>query len=344
MNYEQVARIVQTHFSDGLVIIIGSGLSLAEGVPGMAGLADGLIKASDNLSEQDQADWEEIKADLVNGLDLESALSRHRPTASVERWIKNVICEILMPAELEIISDIALGRKVLRLSDFLAKILIPSPGLPIITTNYDRLVEVACEIAGLHVDTIAIGLYAGTFDEQISCMSSCKKVILRKRQPVLDHFPRAIVLKPHGSFDWFQFGDEARRSSLNLSANRLIVSPGTNKYRAGYESPFDKHREIANRHIDSCSRLLIVGFGFNDDHLQIHLERKIRDGTPTIILTRSLGVKVKELAEKAPNCYCISSHPTSSISGFSFTTHRSGFVHEGPNLWDLKVLTDTILS
>jgi hypothetical protein len=344
MNYEQVARIVQTHFSDGLVIVIGSGLSLAEGVPGMADLADGLVNASDNFSEQDQANREEIRSELVNGLGLESALSRHQPTASVEQWIKNKICDILMPAELEIISAIALGRKVLRLSDFLAKILIPSSGLPIITTNYDRLAEVACEIAGLHVDTTAIGLYAGVFDEQRSCMSSCKKVILRKRQPVLDHFPRAIVLKPHGSFDWFQFGGEARRSSLNLSANRLIVSPGTNKYRAGYESPFDKHREIANRQINSCSRLLIVGFGFNDDHLQIHLERKIRDGTPTIILTRTLGGKVKELAEESPNCYCLSRYPTSGISGFSLTTHRSGLVHEGPDLWDLRVLTDTILS
>ena len=344
MNYEQVARIVQTHFSDGLVIVIGSGLSLAEGVPGMANLADALVNAADDLSEQDKPSWEEIKSELVNGIGLESALSRRQPTASVEQWIKNRICDILMPAELEIISDIALGRKALRLSDFLAKILIPSSGLPIITTNYDRLAEVACEIAGLHVDTTAIGLYAGVFDEQVSCMSSCKKVVLRKRQPVLDHFPRAIVLKPHGSFDWFLFGGEARRSSLNLSANRLIVSPGTNKYRAGYESPFDKHREIANRHINSCSRLLIVGFGFNDDHLQIHLERKIRDGTPTIILTRTLGNKVKELAEEAPNCYCLSRHPNSSISGFSLTTHGSGFVHEGPNLWDLRVLTDTILS
>ena len=87
-----------------------------------------------------------------------------------------------------------------------------------------------------------------------------------------------------------------------------------------------------------------MGFGFNDDHLQTHLERKIRDGTPTIILTRTLGIKVKELAEDAPNCYCLSRHPTSSISGFSLTTRGSDFVRKGPNLWDLRVLTETILS
>jgi hypothetical protein len=58
-----------------------------------------------------------------------------------------------------------------------------------------------------------------------------------------------------------------------------------NKFRSGYESPFDKHRERANEEIDRASRFLILGYGFNDDHLETHLKPKLRAGRPTLLIT-----------------------------------------------------------
>ena len=46
-----------------------------------------------------------------------------------------------------------------------------------------------------------------------------------------------------------------------------MITPGVNKYRAGYNSPFDKHRDLANDYIKNAGRLLVVGYGFNDAHL-----------------------------------------------------------------------------
>ena len=192
-------------------------------------------------------------------------------------------------------SAVLRGDRSLRLTTFLAKVLKPTSGLPILTPNYDRLIEVACEMAGFHVDTTAVGHYAGAFDHARSCMGSCRGITTRAKTTVLDHFPRAIVLKPHGSFDWYQFGNDARRCSLDLDAERLIITPGLNKYRAGYNSPFDKHRDLANDYIRQAGRLMVVGYGFNDDHLQTHLVKRIQDGTPTLILNRS----VTESVEKA---------------------------------------------
>ncbi len=234
------------------------------------------------------------------------------------------------------------GQRTLRLTTFLANILKPTTGLPILTPNYDRLVEVACEMAGFHVDTTAVGHYAGAFDHARSCMGSCRGIKTRAKTTVLDYFPRAIVLKPHGSFDWYKVGNDARRCSLDLDAERLIITPGLNKYRAGYSAPFDKHRELANNYIKQATHLLVVGYGFNDDHLQTHLVRQIEDGTPTLILNRSLNAKVKDLADRSPRCVCLAERLAST--GVIMKTSGCEVELGGLDLWDLGVLTKELLA
>jgi hypothetical protein len=122
---------------------------------------------------------------------------------------------------------------------------------------------------------------------------------------------------------------------------RLIITPGLNKYRAGYKSPFDKHRDLANDCIKRAARLLVVGYGFNDDHLQTHLINQIQNGTPTLILNRSASIAVKKLAEESPNCVCLSK--PSTVSGVLMVTNGHRFEKEGPDLWDLGVLTKELL-
>jgi hypothetical protein len=342
MDYEALVRSVQEHFTDGLSLVIGSGLSSAEGIPGMPALAADLNSRAGSLSGADVALWSQVKASLDAGEGLEAALLKHAPTESLQLWIAQGTAKLLMPKEVEIISAAVRGERALRLTTFLAKILKPTTGLPILTTNYDRLIEVACEMAGFHVDTTAVGQYAGAFDHVRSSMASCRGITTRARITVLDHFPRAIVLKPHGSFDWYQSGNDARRCSLDLDAERLIITPGVNKYRAGYNSPFDKHRDLANDYIKQSGRLLVVGYGFNDDHLQTHLVKRIHDGTPTLILNRSASAKVVSLAEESPRCICLSRLPAST--GVTMITNGHRFEHPGHDLWDLSVLAKELLT
>jgi SIR2-like domain len=342
MDYDALVKFVQEHFTDGLALVIGSGLSAAEGIPGMPALATYLSNESGVLTGTDATLWSQIKAVLDADEGLEAALLRHPPSDTLEAWIAKGTCELLMPKEREAMSAVLRGDRSLRLTTFLAKVLKPTNGLPILTTNYDRLIEVACEMAGFHVDTTAVGHYAGAFDHARSCMGSCRGITTRAKSIVLDHFPRAIVLKPHGSFDWYQSGNDARRCGLDLDAERLMITPGINKYRAGYNSPFDKHRDLANDYIKQAGRLLVVGYGFNDDHLQTHLVKRIQDGTPTLILNRSASSKVEKLSEESPRCFCLSK-PT-AWTGVAMVTRGHRFEHQGHDLWDLGVLAKELLT
>ncbi len=342
MDYDALVKFVQEHFTDGLALVIGSGLSAAEGIPGMPALATHLSNGADVLAGTDATLWYQIKAVLDANGGLEAALLEHPPSETLEVWIAQRTCELLMPKEREVMSAVLRGDRSLRLTTFLAKVLKPTNGLPILTPNYDRLIEVACEMAGFHVDTTAVGHYAGAFDHARSCMGSCRGITTRAKTTVLDHFPRAIVLKPHGSFDWYRSGNDARRCSLDLDAERLMITPGINKYRAGYDSPFDKHRDLANDYIKRAGRLLVVGYGFNDDHLQTHLVKRIQDGTPTLILNQWASPKVEELAEESPRCVCLSK-PT-AWAGIAMATKGYRFEHQGHDLWDLGVLAKELLT
>lgn len=342
MDYDTLVKFVQEHFTDGLVIVIGSGLSAAEGIPGMPELAKHLSDKSLALSGTDAAQWEAIRTALNAGDGLEAVLLKHPPSDALELWIAQETCTLMIPEERRVMSSVLRGEHILRLTQFLTKVLKPATGLPILTPNYDRLIELACEMADFHVDTTAIGHYAGAFDHTRSCMGSCRGITTRTKITVLDHFPRAIVLKPHGSLDWYRSGADARRCSLDLDAERLIITPGINKYRAGYNSPFDKHRDLANDHIKKASRLLVVGYGFNDDHLQTHLLKQIRDGTPTLILNRSLNPIVKKMVEESPRCVCLSKPSTKS--GTSIMTKACHSEFAGYDLWDLGVVTKELLA
>jgi SIR2-like domain len=342
MDYDTLVEFVQGHFTDGLAFVIGSGLSYAEGIPGMPALAAHLESESGSIPAKDSALWAHIHEILEMGGGLEAALLKYPPSDSLEVWIARETARLLIPKEREVISAVFRGDQTLRLTKLLAKVLKPSTGLPILTPNYDRLIEVACEIAGFHVDTTAIGHYAGMFDHERSVMASCKGIVHRAKITALDHFPRAMVLKPHGSFDWYRIGNDARYCSVELDAERLIITPGLNKYRAGYNSPFDKHRDLANDHLKRASRLLIVGYGFNDDHLQTHLMRRIQDGAPTLILNRDLNETVSKLAIESPRCLCLSKPPLGG--GIVAIMKDQQLEKLGMDLWDLGVLAEELLA
>jgi hypothetical protein len=342
MTFDDVIKFIQGHFTDGLVLVVGSGLSAAEGLPGMPELAEYLKGHASELHGGDATVWAKIVPLLDANKGLEAALIKHAPSDSLETWIRKNTCDLLLPKEREVVQAVVRRERTLRLTAFLSKILKPANGLPILTPNYDRLIEVACEMADFHVDTTTIGEYAGAFDYKRSCMASCRGIIFRAKATVLDHFPRAIVLKPHGSVDWYRDGANAIRCSLELDAERLIITPGLNKYKAGYDFPFDMQRELANNYIDQAARLLVAGYGFNDDHLQTHLVKRIRDGTPTLILARTATPSAEALARNSPNCVCLAS--CSVPPGVDVTAGSVHFEQQGRDLWDLAVLAKELLS
>jgi hypothetical protein len=222
---------LQDHFSDGLVTVVGSGLSCAEGLPGMAELAEHLQKVfEDGLMPTDADLWARL-APIVAAKGLEAALLEIEPSQTLEAAIVSHTCDLIASREREIVSQVFSRTKILRFTRLLPHLLIPATGgLSVVTTNYDRLIEIAAEEAGRGVDTMFVGHFAGVLNEKESSMSFLRDIsIIRGKRVHREYQPRVNVFKPHGSLDWYHRDGNPVRYSGDLPLPRLIITPGLNR-------------------------------------------------------------------------------------------------------------------
>ncbi len=344
MDLHSIKLRLQQHLSDGLVIIAGSGLSCAEGLPGMQELAEHLCNEFRGKFTGADAEMWISASKLIATEGLESALIKIPPTPNVESAIVSTVSNIISVHERSIICNIFLGSHILRLTRLLKYIVKPEKYLPIITTNYDRLVEIAVEEAGLGVNTMFVGHFSGKLDKNESLYRFCRSAKLIGRKVRLTTQLHALVCKPHGSLDWYsRNGIPVSYTGDLLNCERLIITPGQNKYRNGYNSPFDIHLSQANSDIDKASRFLIIGYGFNDDHLQTHLIPNIKNGKDTLILTYSLSEKARCLALENRNVISIEHADMDGTSGSSVIVDKVENFFPGIEIWDVNSFIEEVL-
>lgn len=345
MDVDKLKRNLQEHFTGGLVIIVGSGLSAAEGVPGMSNLRDHLLEEIPaRLSDSELIlQWQPIEEKLRAGADIERALQEVAPSPDIEAVIADLTASFTSSAELQVATDVIAGRKTLRFTQLLGHVLKPNTGVPVITTNYDRLLEIAAECAGLGADTLFVGRNVGILNERESSLSFCRDYRKTPRRSGLQLLfrPRALILKPHGSLDWYLLNGEPVCCPYPLDVPRLIITPGLNKYRTGYDRPFDAHRERANREIDRAARYLIIGYGFNDNHLETHLAAQLHSGKPAIVLTEELSANGLDMVKQGPNVTAITA--SGQGPGGRVITAASDTFLPGPDIWDVGVFVKEIL-
>lgn len=344
MTLDEIKKHLQSHFSDGLVTVIGSGLSCAEGLPGMGELADHLCTTiGTGLCAADLAVWAEI-VPLIKTKGLEGALHAKAPTPALESAVSTVTGALIAERERLVLASVFNGERQLRLTRLLSHMLKPSSGLPIVTTNYDRLVEVAVEEAGMGADTMFVGRFAGSLNERESKLSFCRNVTYKKPNVTYHYRPRSLICKPHGSLDWYLRGGKPVCYAGDLpNATRLIITPGQNKFRNGYESPFDHHRAKANDAIDRASRFLFLGYGFNDDHLETHLSPGIKGGKPTLMLSRTLTPNAVAMAQSNANVTALEYHVEAGVEGTRLTINKVHQFLPGLALWDVHSFIDKVL-
>lgn len=345
MELGALKKRLQEHLGDGLLLVIGSGLSCAEGIPDMGALGHHLVSNIPQvLSEKDNELWQDIHP-LIASAGLEIALLKKAPSPSLEAAIVQSTSDFIAAAEATIIAEVFNKFRQLRLTSLIPHLLTPAGGIPIVTTNYDRLVELACEEAGLGVDTMFYGHFAAKLDPYESFWSFCRKVKLVAGRHVQYKFaPKASVFKPHGSLDWYHRGGSPVRYAGTLPLPRLIITPGLNKFRNGYESPFDKHREKANEAIDKAQRFFVIGYGFNDNHLETHLTPRIKSGAPTLILTFTFSSKAREVAMTNKNVIAIEYRETNGNKGSGIIADGTETFIPNVNFWDLGNFVKEVLA
>lgn len=216
LNYLKQA---QDFYGKAPVIILGSGASAAHGMSGMRALANHLVENTDvsGLNAAEIETWDEFCQLLKDNVDLEAAL--YRVTASEELTLRIVksTWELINSEDSEIFKSSLEDNAMFPMTRLLQHMFKSSlKTVNIVTTNYDRLAEYACDQGRIHHFT---GFTHGFF-RQLADPTE------------INSARRANIWKVHGSLDWFQspLEDTVALSNINDIPDNYqpqIVTPGT---------------------------------------------------------------------------------------------------------------------
>ncbi len=161
--------------------------------------------------------------------------------------------------------------------------------LHVFTTNYDRLLEVGAEVAGLHLLDRFVGNIAPIF------RSSRLNIDMHYNPPGIRGEPRylegvARFTKLHGSVDWVEAGRDIRRMGLPLAADsvepylkapglqnatalNLMIYPNSAKDRETASYPYvELFRDFAAAVCRPNNTLVTYGYSFGDEHINRVIE------------------------------------------------------------------------
>lgn len=239
------------------------------------------------VSDEIAASFEEaacLVAKLSEGVNLESAINDSVVSDELLNRIRFVIWEEIQASDRRHLAD-AIGAQPTPLEIALGKILgTAARRACIVTTNYDRLAEIAIDKIGA---TCVDGFYGHVLREFNLDSSSTRATTARRREMVVD------LWKVHGSIDWFRCSDGAVLSipscdEVPAGCEPLIVPPSKSKYAETSQDPYRGIISQADAAFGAAGSYLCVGYGFGDEHIHPYLEREAERGKPIVILARTL--------------------------------------------------------
>ncbi|HXA17102.1 MAG TPA: SIR2 family protein [Thermoanaerobaculia bacterium] len=156
--------------------------------------------------------------------------------------------------------------------------------LNIFTTNYDRLIEYGCDMAGLRI----IDRFVGTIAPLLR--STRVDIDFHYNPPGIRGEPRYLegvvrLTKLHGSLDWRADGGEVQRVGISFGASadeanfpkdplsRVMIYPNPAKDVETVDYPYaELFRDFSAATCRPNSTLVTYGYGFGDDHLNRVIE------------------------------------------------------------------------
>lgn len=156
--------------------------------------------------------------------------------------------------------------------------------LNLFTTNYDRLVEYGCDLAGLHVVDRFVGTLAPIF------RATRLNIDIHYNPPGIRGEPRYLegvvkLCKLHGSLDWRWEAREIRRCALPFGAvmdhydipvnasDSVMIYPNPAKDIETLNFPYaELFRDFAAAVCRPNSSLVTYGYSFGDDHVNRIIE------------------------------------------------------------------------
>jgi hypothetical protein len=327
VNHQKQA---QEYYSKAPLIILGSGASAAHGMSGMGALANHLTANTDisGLSSGEIEAWEKFCGVLDAGVDLESALHQVAVTEDLTSRIIKATWSLINAEDIHIFNGSLQNQAMFPLGRLLRHLFKSSlTKLNIVTTNYDRLAEYACDQERIHHYT---GFTHGFF-RQLAAPNE------------LNTTRRVNIWKVHGSLDWFKspLEDIVALSNINSIPENYkpeIVTPGTQKYQTTHLEPYRSIIGNADQAITAANSYLCIGYGFNDEHIQPKLMARCqRQNIPITIITYALSGAARRLIAdgKVQNYLAIERGATDEQSIVYSSLDKTPVTVE-KNLWSLE--------
>jgi hypothetical protein len=290
LEYEKQA---QSYHAKTPLIVLGSGASAAFGLPGMQKLGELIVEkiTASGLDKEDKGTWDNFCALLRMKRGLEAALIEGSLSVAMTRRVVLATWDIINEADLALFQRCIARQESLPLGLLLKQIFRTTVNtVNIITTNYDRLAEYACEQHRIHHYT---GFTYGYYRH----VSSPESFRINKQ---------VHIWKVHGSLDWFYHSQDDNITiglpNLDIIPDNFepqIVTPGVHKYQRTHLEPYREVIRRADIAVKNAGSYLCIGYGFNDEHIQPKiLEKCLDQDTPITIVTQSISESVKELIIK----------------------------------------------
>jgi hypothetical protein len=319
----ELFKDVQHIFRQTPALLIGSGFSCGYGLPDMNALGTHLEAevGPQLVSPEAKELWTKslpaVHANLESGLNTipQGASGREEIVSAIRDQTAKLILEATTKAEREILAQESADLAPVRL---LRMLFHGAPQnvehVPVITTNYDTLIELFCDLAELALDTGFVGHRrrkprpTPIFQTQYSRTWAAE----RRGGVQVDHRPFKTVRlhKPHGSISWLMT-ENGPVEVLNgtVDAARAIVVPGPSKYQDALVNVlFDAMRTEMNTVLGNAPALLCLGFGFNDDHLQGVIRSRLDARMPMVLMTRGKTASIEMVLKTYPHVIGIFKH------------------------------------
>lgn len=186
--------------------------------------------------------------------------------------------------------------------------------LHVFTTNYDRLVEHGCDMAGLRVIDRFVGALEPVF------RSSRVEVDLHYNPPGIRGEPRFMegvlrLTKLHGSLDWVHdartrsiarrgipFGAGSKHSSVPTDPlESVMIYPNASKDVETTAYPYaELFRDMAAALCRPNSSVIIYGYGFGDDHVnRVLLDMLTIPSTHAVVIAYGADERLKTFLARA---------------------------------------------
>ena len=255
MENEDIYKKIQDYLREPPLVTWGSGATIGFGLPSMSRLKDEIGKAIPTFDKM--------------CTDLETELGKEKYEADLPRIrkiIREVVCCADLRAKERLLKDTSDFEGITRLTQFCHD---PHPKvMNVISTNYDRILEYVWAYIGFRFTDGFAQHELAVFDDNLFSNKDCIN-----------------LMKVHGSLDWFDVDHDVRKLNNDFGYDPVMIPPGKNKYRTTHKSPYRELMQKSDNAIRKAASFLVVGFGFNDEHITPLVGKCTKGGIPIVVVT-----------------------------------------------------------